>query len=544
MRASALLTMCPLRHASNPNDCPAMYLRPLLLMLCCAALAACKPTPRTAPGAHRTPPPAPQAPAEPETPAPMPEPAPAPEPAPVALAEPADALLKVHAARQQYSLLQPWDKKLADEDSALGIYLGDGRVLTTSEPLSAATYVELSLPDDSRSVPARVLRRDDDLNLALLTVEHEADASIFDTRTVLALGEPMAQGEEAELAALVNGLTPVHIPLCVQGVNGAVPHLVARTAAPAPEGHEQGAPVLRDGKLAGLSVALESDALSLEFINAELIARFLSEGHRPGTPVLGYYFTALDDPVLRRYLELPEGQNGLYVSEVLPHSAAEKAGLAPGDVITAIDGMAVDAQGRCRHPLYGLYDAAALLHIAKPLGETLELSLYRHGEQLKLPVELNREVQEQGLHAVEAAGTAPRYILWGGLLFQPLTESYLRAVSERSDGNLPLSFLRLTQREREEIGEGVKEPIGLTMVIPTPATLGYEKARFTVVKSVNGRPVHNMAELAELLDEPTADGVTEIRLDAAPYTLYLDRAAAETANDQLRRRGIPVLRNL
>lgn len=206
--------------------------------------------------------------------------------------------------------------------------------------------------------------------------------------------------------------------------------------------------------------------------------------------------------------------------------------------------MPLDAQGRCRHPLYGLYDAAALMRIAKPLGEHLPLRLYRHGEQLELPVPLNREVAERGLHAVEAAGCAPRYILWGGLVFQPLTESYLNAVRQRSNGDLPLPFLRLTQREKELAEEGVKEPVGLTMVIPTPATLGYENARFSVVKAVNGKPVHDFAELAELLDEPTEDGVTEIRLDAAPYTLYIDRAAAETANDQIRRRGIPVLRVL
>lgn len=521
-----------------------MY-RTLALMMLCAALAACKPTPRTAPGAHRTPPPAQQAPAEEAAPAaPEATPAPAPEPAPAPAAEPADALLKVRAARQEYSLLQPWEKKTADEDSALGVYLGEGRVLTVAEPLRAATYVELGLPDDSRKVPARVLRRDDDLNLALLTVEHEADASLFDTRTALALGEPLALGAEAELAALVRGLTPVHIPMLVQGVNGGVPHFVARTAAPAPEGHDQGAPVMQGGKLAGLSVSVESDALALEFVNAELIARFLGGAHQPGTPVLGLRFTPLDDPVLRRYLELPEGQDGLYVSAVIPGSAAESAGVAPGDVITAIDGMAVDAQGRCKHPLYGLYDAVALLRIAKPLGETLPLRLYRHGEQLELPVPLNREVAEQGLHAVESADSAPRYILWGGLVFQPLTESYLNAVRQRSNGDLPLPFLRLTQREKELAEEGVKEPVGLTMVIPTPATLGYESARFSVVKAVNGKPVHSFAELAELLDEPTEDGVTEIRLDTAPYSIYLDRAAAETANDQIRRRGIPVLRNL
>lgn len=520
-----------------------MY-RTLALMLLCAALAACKPTPRTAPDAHRTQPPAPQTPAEPQPAAPETPPAPEPAPQPAPAPEAANALLQVHAARQEYSLLLPWEKKAADEDSALGVYLGEGRVLTVAEPLRAATYVELRLPDESRKVPARVLKRDDDLNLALLTVEHEEDASLFDSRTALALGEPLALGAEAELAALVRGLTPVHIPMLVQGVSGEVPHLVARTAAPAPEGHDQGAPVMKDGKLAGLSVSVESDALALELINAELISRFLCEAHRPGTPVLGLRFTSLDDSVLRRYLELPEGQDGLYVSTVIPGSAAESAGIAPGDVITAIDGMAVDAQGRCRHPLYGLYDAASLLRIAKPLGETLTLRLYRHGEQLELPVPLNREVAEHGLHALEAADSAPRYVLWGGLVFQPLTESYLGAVRRRSNGDLPLPFLRLTQREKELVEEGVKEPVGLTMVIPTPATLGYEEARFSVVKAVNGKPVHDFAELAELLDEPTEDGVTEIRLDTAPYSIYIDRAAAETANDQFRRRGIPVLKNL
>lgn len=521
--------------------------RTLFLMLCCAALAACKPTPRTAPDAHRTPPPAAPQSAE-SAPAPTPAPAPAPQaftqPEPTHDAEVADSLLKVRVARQEYSLLQPWEKKVADEDAAAGVYLGDGRVLTTAEPLRAATYVELSLPDVSRRVPARVLRLDEDLNLALLTVANEPDASFFESRTALALGEPLAQGSEAEFAALVNGLSPVYIPLRVQGVSGAVPHLTARTAAPAPEGYEQGAPVLQDGRLAGLSVSCESDALSLEFINAELLARFLGEAHRPGTPVLGLRFTPLDDAVLRRYLELPEGQEGLYVSEVLHGSAAESAGIAAGDVITAIDGMPVDAQGRCKHPLYGLYDAAPLLRIAKPLGESLVLRLYRHGEQLELPVALNREVAEHGLHAIESAGKAPRYILWGGLLFQPLTESYLNALRQRSEGDLPLPFLRLVQQEKTQTGEHAKEPIGLTMVIPTPATLGYEKARFTVVKAVNGKPVRDMSSLAELLDEPTEDGVTELSIDSAPYTLYLDRAAAETANDQLRRRGIPVLRNL
>lgn len=515
--------------------------RILFLAVSALALAACKPTPRTAPAAKHTPPPAvPEAEAPAVTPPPAENTTAAEHPAPQA--EPAESLLAVRAVRQSYSPLQPWEKKAPERSSALGVYLGKGMVLTLAEPLQALTYAELALPDGSRAVSARVVKRDEGLNLALLTTEHEEDASLFESRTALEVGAPLGQGGSAELAGLVRGLTPVHIALSVQGVNGDVPQLSLRTAAPLPEDHDEGAPVLKDGKLVGLSASYASDTQSLSIINADLIARFLSEEGEGGLPVLGVRFTPMDDPVLRRYLELPEGQGGLYIGEVLPGGAAESAGLAEGDVITAIEGMAIDSQGRCNHSLYGLHDASAFLRILKSPGETLMLTISRKGERIELPVPLNRDIALRGLHAEEASGTPPRYILWGGLLFQPLTETYLNAVRGRSNGDLPISYQRALQQEKESADAGMTELVGLTMVIPTPATLGYENSRFSVVKEVNGKPVHDFAEFERLLDEPTEDGITSLALDREPYTLYVDRAAAEAANDLMRRQGIPVLR--
>ena len=42
----------------------------------------------------------------------------------------------------------------------------------------------------------------------------------------------------------------------------------------------------------------------------------------------------------------------------------------------------------------------------------------------------------------------------------------------------------------------------------------------------------------------TADGIVELSIKRAPYTIYIDRGTAEASNDALRRRAIPQLRRL
>lgn len=529
----------------------------LVLFCLLAALTACEPTERTNPEAkhhHAPAPPAetqqPAAPAPAETPAPeAPAPAAPAEPAPETPAEPetpaaqpTDAIVLIRSTQQDYSPLLPWEKQKPRNNKVLGVSLGEGRVLTLYEPLKAATYLELSLPDESRSVPARVVRSDEDMNLAIVSVLNEEDKGFLESRTALELGSPLGQGAAAEVAGLIDGLNPYRIPGTVQGSTDGMPKLNLRVAAPLPDDAEDGTPILSGGKLVGLSAGYEDSSQTLRIINADMVARFTDTAHTPGTPLLGVQFTELDDPVMRRYLELPEGQTGLYVSKVIPGGAAESAGLQAGDVITAVEGMVVDSRGRVNHPLYGPIAAASALRILKPLGESVTLSLCRNGEKVELPVALNRDLLNSPLRRELAPAEAPRYILWGGLLFQPLSQTYFNALRSGSRGELPLSFLRLQQQEKELAEEGIREVVALTLIIPTPATLGYEDSRFSVVKAVNGKPVHDFAEFEQLLDEPTEDNITSISLDRAPYTLHLDRSAAETANDLIRRRGIPVLR--
>ena len=470
---------------------------------------------------------------------------PAPEeplPPPPAPLEPADSQLLVVSTLQEYNPIRPWEKETPRQARSMGVYMGEGRVLTLGRVVHSATYVELMLPDESRSVPARVLRYDEDMNLALLTVANEDDARLFESRTPLSLGDALSRGDEAVFAGLLNGVEPVHVGLRAENVAGdTVPLMVLRAARPLPEGLTSGSPVVREGKLSALGVSYKKQEQLLQVVNAELIQRFLCQSEA-GVPVMGVQLTPLDDPLFRKYLKLDASANGLYASKVLPGSAAEEAGVQVGDVITAVEGLQLDNQGRCDHPRYGLHHAAVLMRGMKDCGQELQLTVSRAGETLEVSVKLNRAALENSLFPPQKSGVQPRYIMWGGLLFQPLTSTYLDEVKERNNGLLPLEFQMLEQEQNELLASGCKELVGLTFVLPTAATQGYNNLRFSRLIAVNGKPVKSFEELPAMLDEQTQDGLIHLEFNKAPYKVYVDRVAVDAVNSDLQKQAIPKLR--
>lgn len=513
-----------------------------ILSMTALLLSGCKPTERTALKKKQAE--LAEAPAVPavEEPVPMPEPpAPAPLPAPEPL-EPSASLLVVSATVQEYNPLRPWEKEEPRQLHSLGVYLGEGRVLAPARVVDSATYVELMLPDASRAVPARVLRFDEEMNLALLTVVHESDASVFETRAALPLGEALNRGDAATYAGLINGVEPVHVELQAENVAGdKVPLMVMRAARPLPEGQTNGAPVVRDGKLCALGVSYRKQEHLMQVVNAELIERFLTQ-EEAGVPVVGVQLSPLDDPLFRKYLKLDDAANGLYVSKVLPGSAAEVAGVQVGDVITAIEGLPIDNQGRCNHPRYGLHSATVLLRGMKDLGEELGLTISRAGEVVQVSVRLNRDAVANALLRPQKHGVQPRYIMWGGLLFQPLTSTLVDTLTDRNKGMLPLELQTLTQNQDDLRQGGCTELVALTFVLPTAATQGYEEVRMSRLVAVNGKPVNCFAELPALLDEQTETGLVSLEFNKPPYTIYVDRQAADEVNSYLQQQAIPKLR--
>lgn len=458
----------------------------------------------------------------------------------------ATSLLDIRTNAQGFNLLRPWEKSAPETCVVSGVYLGNGMVLTVGQAAKAATYVEIALPDDSRAVPGKVLRYDEDLNLALITVAHTQDASIFESRTPVQPASPMKLGDKADVWCTVKGLVPVQVPLLVEsgGAGNRMPRLVMKVSQPLPSSSWGGLPIIRDGRLVAISESYQPQTQQLSAINAEFINRFLTssaEGHVASAPVLGIRVEELDSPIFRSYLKLDEKQGGMYISRVEPGSPAEEAGIRKGDVLVAIEDLPLDNRGRCNHPLYGVTDSMLITRSYKTLGEKLRLSLSRNGEILHVDTPLNRDFVEKGLFREDKIGKQPRYVVWGGLLFQPLTTTYLDELHGKAS-SLPLEFLELKDRTKELRDKGYEELVGMTLVIPTAATQDYESLGFCMVEAVNGTRARNFTEFVALLEAPTANGITEVSLNKPPYKIYLDRQLVEQCNDALRRNAIPRLK--
>ena len=69
--------------------------------------------------------------------------------------------------------------------------------------------------------------------------------------------------------------------------------------------------------------------------------------------------------------------NGLYVSEVLETSDADRQGMRPGDIIVSVDGTEVHSN-----------DDVAAIKDAHKIGDTMKFELWRNGKTITLEIAL------------------------------------------------------------------------------------------------------------------------------------------------------------
>ncbi|MBQ8926656.1 MAG: trypsin-like peptidase domain-containing protein [Oscillospiraceae bacterium] len=112
----------------------------------------------------------------------------------------------------------------------------------------------------------------------------------------------------------------------------------------------------------------------------EIIESLINNGYVTGRPQLGITGVDVTESDAERF-SVPQG---VYVYNVTSGSAADEAGLRQGDVITAIEGTEITTTEQLNE-VKNQYNA----------GDTIELTVYRAGETLTLPLTL-QEVKQEG----------------------------------------------------------------------------------------------------------------------------------------------------
>jgi serine protease Do len=260
-----------------------------------------------------------------------------------------------------------------------GVIVEPGRVLTLARNLRG-DEVTVAFAG-GRSERGRLAGGDPDRGVALLEVS-TGDAPVASWSEgpapsigapVFALADPAGRGLRVTAGAVASA------PQSLRGPRGRMLEGLIEHTAPLPRGSAGGPLLDADGGLLGLNAVRTAYGLILALPTAALRERLgeLAAGEQAGQRRLG---VAVVPPRvarrLRRAVGLPE-RDGVHVRAVEQDSAAARAGVERGDLITALAGREVDSIDS----LFAALDATAL-------GAPAQLRVVRGAEERELEVVL------------------------------------------------------------------------------------------------------------------------------------------------------------
>jgi serine protease Do len=257
-----------------------------------------------------------------------------------------------------------------------------GYILTNDHVVSGVERIKVALSDE-RTFRATLVGRDPFTDLAVLKIEGKnlPVATLGDSsrlaigETVMAIGNPLwIEGGATVTVGVVSGLGR-----STEQDGLPVLHNLIQTDAAINPGNSGGPLVDLAGRVIGINTAVIASAHGISFAipinSARPVMKTLITGGRIARTSLGLFAVSLT-PQLADVYDL-QVERGALVKRVEADGPAERAGLEPGDVITAVDGRLV-------RDLHQLHDETA----RRKVGDSVTLRVWRGGQTLTLAAAL------------------------------------------------------------------------------------------------------------------------------------------------------------
>src|SRR6266851_2532628 len=345
------------------------------------------------------------------------------------------SLVRITATEVAPDYRAPWNAGMLGRGIGAGFVIEGNRIMTNAHVVSNSRYLTVERDDDPNKYPAKVLFVAHDCDLALITVDSPnfyknmvplKFGGIPELEsTVSAYGYPIG----GERMSVTTGIVS-RIDFQLYTHSSIDSHLAIQISAQINPGNS-GGPVMQNAKVVGVAFQGYSGDVAqgvAYMIPTPVINRFLkdiSNGHYDEYPDLAITYAKLQNPAQRKFLGLKDDGRGVLVSSVVAAGPSDGI-LYPGDVLLAIDGHPIASDANVE--LDGERVEMPEVVERKFKHDSVKFDIWRDKQSTSGSVQL--DTVPPYLMQSHKYDVRLRYLLYGGLLFQPLSLDLLEAYQQ------------------------------------------------------------------------------------------------------------------
>ncbi len=412
------------------------------------------------------------------------------------------SVAQVRVTSYSYSIDHPWQKGSAGKYYGSAVFIDGDRLLTNAHVVDSALRVELRRVGSDKWYRASIEYVSEASDLAMLKV---SDKDFYIDATPVELASEINFGSAVLVVGFPVGGDTVSVTKGVlsrteeTGYSYSLMTQIAYQIDAAVNNGNSGGAVFSDEKLMGISFQGLDDAENIGYaIPVVVIEQFITDtvdGVINGVPQLPFFALTIANQNMQQYLGLKDTK-GAYVYETVGHMASQCA--KKGDVVTAVDGLQVNAAAMVASPESGLVSIGYLAS-SRQIGESVQLDLVTKGKKKTVRCDLKYNWKNVwGAPGIDSQ-YRPKWIEVGGLILVDMAEEVFGYLNENE-----IDIDEKANEFRDGMQQGSSEkPAGgifVANVLDHDANAGYEVAN-SLLKSVNGKTPGNVDAVKNIISE-------------------------------------------
>ena len=412
-----------------------------------------------------------------------------------------EAVVRIENRSLTLDYRTPWNTGRDGGGNGTGFMIAPNRFVTNAHVVSDSRILYIKKVGDPKPYRANILHIAHDCDLAMLELE---DPSAFadvkpleigglpqlDT-VVKTIGYPIG----GERISVTSGVVS-RIDFLTYSHSTTDNHLTIQIDAAINPGNS-GGPVLQDGKVVGVAFQGYSGSVAQNtgyMIPVPVLQRFLKDvedGAYDHYVDLSMSEFQLLNPAQRSALGLPNDGLGIMVAYVDPEGSSGEV-LKLGDVLLEIDGHPIYSNGLVK--MNGENVNMNEIVERKFAGDKVKLKVWRDKKAFEAEVTLKRFLPY--LIRAKKYGETPRFVMYAGLVFQPLDRNLVTAHGLNS---LEVRYM-FNNYSSDQIYKERPEVIILTTILPDSINSQVGRFAKTVVDEINGKKIKTLQDVYDALN--------------------------------------------